>query len=47
MLFVRSQELTYEVDRDIVDGRQIDVIIHGQEDITLALALELGSELLR
>ena len=43
----RSQELTYEVDGYVVDRRQVDVVVYCQEDVALALALELGRELLR
>ena len=45
MLNVLSLELTYEVDRDIINWRKVDIVFYGQEDVALALALEFGSKL--
>ena len=42
-----NDEGTYEVDGHVVVRRQVDVAVAREEEVDLALALELGSELLR
>ena len=44
MLNVLSLELTYEVDRHVVVGRQEDAGLGGEEVVDLSLAAVLGLE---
>lgn len=42
-----NDECTYEVDGYVVVRRQVDIAVACEEEVDLALALELGSNLLR